>query len=170
MFPCTILPKHRAKTQCLCWFSCYSAAPKLNRGYITAWDASVAIMFYGSILTFFGTVVLGLSTIIQSDRANEINKRLVLLEEERFKTELKPFVIVSDWNLEETKLKRIIQMPKKLYIQIGKVEVEYDEVCLCLSLFLTNTSNSFAIVHYSNARVYEGDRYFSDWVNSTSNC
>jgi len=144
-------------------------AYKLDRGYVTAWDASDTLTFYGNILTFLGTVVLGLSTIILSNRANEINNRLSLLEEERFKTELQPFVLVSNWKLEETKLQRIIQSPQKLYIQIGTIEIDYHEVCLCLSLFFTNTSNSFATVYYSNAKIYQKGVHVNDWKNSTSN-
>jgi len=144
-------------------------AYKLGRGYATAWDASDTLIYYGAILTFLGTVVLGLSTIIQSHRANDINNRLSLLEEERFKRELQPFVIVSNWKLEETKLQMIIQSPQKLYIQIGDIELYYGEVCLCLSLFFTNTSNSFATVYYSEARVFEKNKHVANWKNSTSN-
>ncbi|EGW39075.1 hypothetical protein [Desulfosporosinus sp. OT] len=142
---------------------------KVNRGYVTIWDASDVLIFYGSLLTFFGTVALGISSIVQSNRANEINSRLSQLEQERFKNDLQPFVIVSDWKLEATRLLEIIQAPQKLYIQVGIIKLEHNEVSLCLSLFFTNTSNSFATVYYSNAKVYKKDTYIQDWYNSTSN-
>lgn len=127
-----------------------------------------ALGFYGSFLTFIGTVALGALALWQNKKANYINKRLSLLEKERFKLELQPFVLITNWGIKTEETLEVILSPKKLYIEIESKELK-DKECLCLSIFLTNTSNAFTIVNYSEAEVYHNETFIENWSNATVN-
>jgi len=43
-----------------------------NFGYQTDWKTSDALQYYGSLLTFIGTIFLGIVAFLQNDRANKI--------------------------------------------------------------------------------------------------
>lgn len=47
-----------------------------NKGYITVWGGDYVLLFYGSVLTFIGTVFLGGLALWQNERLNEMNKNL----------------------------------------------------------------------------------------------
>lgn len=55
-----------------------------NEGYITKWDAEDVLSYYGDVLSFIGTVLLGVATVFLSIQANNMNKRLLNIEESRF--------------------------------------------------------------------------------------
>ena len=70
---------------------------KLNRGYTTAWGANDVLSFYGAILSFIGTVVLGALALWQSIKANNISEKMLkkeLLEATPF-IAIKPEITVS---------------------------------------------------------------------------
>ncbi|OPZ86874.1 MAG: hypothetical protein BWY74_03534 [Firmicutes bacterium ADurb.Bin419] len=140
---------------------------KVKSRYVTMWGANDVLAFYGSLLSFVGTVVLGALALFQNIKANEINKRLTSLENERFKLELRPFVLVTSWKIEPAKVSEILS-PKKLYFQIENTELDGKE-CLCLSLFFTNTSNSVVLVNYTGAEVSSSGNVVDKWSCSTSN-
>jgi len=54
---------------------------KHGTGYVTLWDAADMLSFYGSFLSFFGTIVLGFIAINQSNQANRLSERMLKLEE-----------------------------------------------------------------------------------------
>lgn len=56
---------------------------KTNSGYKTLWEAKDVLSFYGSFLAFLGTVALGVLALWQNKKANDINKRLLEIEEVR---------------------------------------------------------------------------------------
>lgn len=56
-------------------------AYKVEKGYITFWGANDALSYYGDVLAFAGTVILGAITVKLSINANNINERLISLEE-----------------------------------------------------------------------------------------
>ncbi|RAI84425.1 hypothetical protein DET54_1253 [Paenibacillus pabuli] len=143
-------------------------AYKVNTGYKTMWDASDVLAFYGSFLGFVGTSFLGYLALRQNIKANQINDRLSQLEKERFKLELQPFVVVTNWKIKLKRINEIIQNPKELFIEIGTIE-DKEKICCCLSLNFTNTSNSFSIINYIGAEVYKQNDYIEKWSNSTSN-
>ena len=51
-----------------------------NDGYLTVWDGSDVFAYYASVLSFMGTVILGIVTVWQNRRAIEINDKLLNLE------------------------------------------------------------------------------------------
>lgn len=56
----------------------------------TDWGAKEVLSFYGSVLTFLGTTSLGIVTIILSNQANDMNKRMLDLELSKTKPCLTP--------------------------------------------------------------------------------
>lgn len=141
---------------------------KINSGYITMWGASDVLSFYGTLLSFIGTVALGALALFQNKQANEINQRLSSLEKERFKLELQPFVLVTNWKLEIEEVIDVIVKPKKLCFQIENKQFE-NLNCFCLSIIFTNTSNTYALVNYIGATVYYNDKYIENWSNGSTN-
>ncbi len=53
---------------------------KSGKGYVTLWDASDVLSYFGTALTFIGTIILGALALEQNEKAHEINKRLLELE------------------------------------------------------------------------------------------
>ncbi len=49
------------------------------------WTAGEALSYFGDILTFIGTVVLGYIAIFQTQKANKINEKFLAIEEEKQK-------------------------------------------------------------------------------------
>lgn len=52
-------------------------------GYHTVWDAGTALIYWGSVLSFFGAVFLGAVAIWQNHKLNTINERMQLFELEK---------------------------------------------------------------------------------------
>lgn len=50
--------------------------------YITEWGASEILMYFGSILSFIGTIVLGFVAYMQNKKITDINERSLLNDEE----------------------------------------------------------------------------------------
>ena len=140
---------------------------KENSGYLTLWGADDVLSFYGSILAFFGTISLGLLAYSQNKKAEALNIRLTRLEEEKFKLEFQPFVMICDWGLEEREVLDIIIGPDKLYYDIGGTQ--FHDSCLCLSIRFTNTSNTFLMASYTKAVIYDNDKKIDTWGWGTSN-
>ena len=57
---------------------------KAGEGYVTIWGAADALSFYGSFLSFIGTVILGLVAIWQNNKAHKLNEQLQKLEQAQF--------------------------------------------------------------------------------------
>lgn len=49
------------------------------------WEAGDLLGYFGDVLSFVGTVVLGYIAIAQAERANELNNELLIIEENRIK-------------------------------------------------------------------------------------
>lgn len=49
---------------------------KMNMGYFTLWGANDVLAFYGSFLGFVGTTSLGIISLYQTKKANDVNKKL----------------------------------------------------------------------------------------------
>lgn len=57
---------------------------KVEGGYLTKWGADDVLSYYGNVLSFIGTILLGAITVYLSIQANNMNKRLLNIEESRF--------------------------------------------------------------------------------------
>lgn len=56
---------------------------KVNNGYITLWGAPEMLSYSSAVISAIGTIFIGIIAIIQNDRANKTNDRLLKLEEIR---------------------------------------------------------------------------------------
>jgi hypothetical protein len=107
--------------------------------------------------------------------ANEMNKRLIAIESDRNKLEVRPFVMITDYSAytkdkidiiffdESEDCINAFSDPNKLYIQVSnddKIEA------LCLALSLTNTTQSYISVQYFEAELID-ERI--KWSNSLGN-
>lgn len=131
-------------------------------------SAGELLTFGGAIFSAISTTCLGALALWQNIKANSINKRLSLIERRRFKLELQPFVLVTDWKVEMVDINNIIEKPQRLFINIAHDKTGSLEVP-CLTLFFTNTSNTYVMVDYSIAKVCKRDVVDDIWGNSMSN-
>lgn len=106
-----------------------------------------AVWKAGDFISFVGTMVLGYVAISQTERANKMSERILDIENNRYKLDICPFVMVTDWKAYELKSEQLLFNPDKLYIQIG--EHQDDTPALGLELFLQNTTDSYLTLEYS---------------------
>ncbi len=59
-------------------------AYKVGKGYITLWKAEDALSFYGSYLSFVGTVILGIVAVYQNRKAHQLNEQMQKLQQALF--------------------------------------------------------------------------------------
>ena len=57
---------------------------KTGKGYVTMWEAADVLSFYGSFLSFAGTVVLGAIAIWQNNKAHKLNEHLQKLQQAEY--------------------------------------------------------------------------------------
>lgn len=54
---------------------------KVKDGYITIWGAEDILLYFGTVISVLGTIFIGYIAIVQGDKANDINDRLMKLQE-----------------------------------------------------------------------------------------
>ena len=118
----------------------------------------------GDFITFVGTMVLGYVAYWQTNNANETNDRLLKLEEARYKLELRPFIMVTDFKAYAKIESELLINPDRLYIQVAP-NADLRQHVLCIDMALTNTTNSFITAEYSGAKSEDG----AEWRNSVGN-
>lgn len=57
---------------------------KAGNGYITLWQPADTLAFYGSYLSFVGTVVLGAVAVYQNKKAQDLNEQLQKLQQAQY--------------------------------------------------------------------------------------
>jgi len=57
---------------------------KVGKGYITLWEPADTLGFYGSYLSFLGTVILGIVAIYQNKKSQDLNEKLEKLQQAQF--------------------------------------------------------------------------------------
>lgn len=127
--------------------------------FVAEWDAGDVLGYIGTILTFVGTIILSILALQASNKANELSKKVIEIEQDRNRLELRPFVLVSNWKAYEVDSKELIDDPKEKYIQIGKYNTG---VALGLELELTNTTQSCITVQYSKGIVRDPELCWSN--------
>lgn len=113
--------------------------------FVAEWSAGDVLAYVGTMLTFIGTIALSYMALKASNKANELSQKVIDMEINNYKMDLRPFVLVSDWNAYEIDCTELIDNPAKKYIQIGKYQ---NGNALGLAIKLTNTSNSCITVQY----------------------
>lgn len=102
------------------------------------------------MLTFVSTIVLSILALQASNKANALSEKVIEIEKDRYRLELRPFVLVSNWESFEIDSKTLVNDPKEKYIQIGMYK---SGTALGLALELTNTTESCVTVQYSSGIV-----------------
>ncbi len=110
------------------------------------WGAGDILSYIGTMLSFAGTIVLSFLALKASKKANHLSEKVIELERDRYKLEMRPFVLVSDWKVYEIDSKRLIDDPQEKYIQIGEHK---SKKAVALALEVTNTTQSCITVQYS---------------------
>lgn len=96
-------------------------------GISVKWDAHDYLLFYGSFLSFLGTVFLGFVALKQNNEANRVNKELMNLNKRMLSIEEAKFMPIID----VTKALPLIKKNKldfelTFYVEnIGKSEIKY---------------------------------------------
>lgn len=91
-------------------------------------------------------------------RANEMSERVMKLEEERFKMEIRPFVLVTDWQVCVGIPTEFEDKHQTIAYQVGPSNDRVtDRVSLILEL--TNTTQAYEIVRYCNATSKDGKKW-----------
>lgn len=85
-------------------------AYKIGSGYTTLWSAADMLAFYGAVLSFAGTVTLGIVAAGQAKRANDLASRTLALEESRYLPVVDIGEIASDEELSADRLTSSLQV------------------------------------------------------------
>ena len=113
---------------------------------VAEWSAGELLGYIGTLLSFWGTIILGWLALQASNKANELSRRVIELEQDHYRLEMRPFVLVSNWKAYEVDSRELVNDPKKKFIQIGSHK---GEKVLGLSIELTNTTESVITVQYN---------------------
>lgn len=75
----------------------YKCGYKIEKSYSTLWEAKDVLSFYGSFLSFLGTVALGALALWQNKKSNDINKELLNLTKETERKSVLPFLSFNQY-------------------------------------------------------------------------
>lgn len=117
------------------------------------WDA-------GDLITYIGTIVLGIVAFTQNANANETNHRLMLLEESRYRLETRPFVFVSDWNVKIFQGRLSLsgsEAKETICVDVGVDYERPDKKVMAIEFLLTNTTQACLSVQYHGVRFVDSD-------------
>ena len=113
--------------------------------FVSEWTAGGFLEYIATVISFIGTMILSIVAIYSSTKANELSNRITDIEQDKYKLDLRPFVIVTGWKAFLEESSEIQYKPERKYIQIG--EFNQGQV-LCFSLELTNTTSSWISVEF----------------------
>lgn len=156
------------------------------------WDA-------GDLISFVGTITLGIIAIGQTDHANKvndrlmqitehesavndhlmqiaehestINNRLMQLEENRYKLEIRPFIMIDDWSVSAKTIYELAYSQEKhsVFVGVGRGDGQCDQLCLCIRV--TNTTQSYVSVEYNGITYAESNEKLNwelSYLNTTN--
>lgn len=127
------------------------------------WSAGELLEYIGTILTFISTIILSVLALQSSNKANKLSEKVIENEQDRYRLEMRPFVLVSDWKAFEIDNKDLFVEPKEKYIQIGLYK---GGTALGLALEFTNTTESCITVQYERGTTRNSELC---WSNSAVN-
>lgn len=104
-------------------------------------------------ISALGTITLAIVSLKQTERANdmaakanEMSRKMIDIEKERYKLDNRPFVLVTNWKMIRGDWESIILNPTNINICIG--EADALDIC-CLMIECTNTTNSTLTVMFN---------------------
>lgn len=118
--------------------------------FVAEWEAGDLLGYIGTMLTFVSTIILSVLALRASNKANALSGKVIEIEQDRYRLEMRPFVLVSNWKAHEITPEELVDDPKEKYIQIGAHKTGK---ALGLTLELTNTTESCITVQYSRGTV-----------------
>ena len=113
-----------------------------------------AVWEAGDLISFVGTIALGIIAIKQTEDANDMNKRLMQLEENRYKLEMRPFIMTSDWRMIYITINELLEHQSDLYIDVCG---EKSKEKLAFELTFVNTTQAFLSFTYAGASYLNSD-------------
>lgn len=119
--------------------------------------------YISTIFSSVSTIIISIVAIFQSNKANDLSLKLSEIEDNRYKIEMRPFFLITDWKVYKKNYDELIFNPTKLSIEISHIK---DDDVLCLELVLQNTTKSFITVSYYSSVCNEQKNY---WLNSKCN-
>ena len=131
--------------------------------FVAEWDAGDLLGYIGTMLSFAGTIVLSVLALQASEKANALSKSVIEQEEDRYRLEMRPFVLVSNWKAYGIEAEQLVDDPQAKYIQIGEYK---SGKAVGLALELTNTTQSCITVQYSGGTARYPDK---SWGNAAVN-
>lgn len=126
-------------------------------------SADAWIGFAGAGMGGIITMLVLYFTLRPTIKANELSEKLIKMEEDRYKLEMRPFAFVSNWEAYEISAEELVDDPTKKYIQIGEYKTGN---ALGIALELTNTTQSCISVSYSCGTAEDQKRC---WGNAALN-
>ena len=81
--------------------------------FVAEWVAGDLLGYIGTALTFVGTIVLSILALQASNKANALSEKVIEMEKDRYRLELRPFALVSNWEAYEIDSKKLVDDPKK---------------------------------------------------------
>lgn len=115
----------------------------------------------GDLISFAGTMILGYIAIYQTEQANLMSEKLMTIEENQYKTDIQPFVVVADWKGYELNTATMLMNDDRHHVCIGSYE---NGKALGVGIRLLNTTSSYVIAEY-----FRGDTEGKSWFNSCVN-
>lgn len=107
-----------------------------NKGYMTVWGGEEVLYFYGSVLSFIGTVFLGGLSLWQNERLNKINKNLT-------EHQYKPILAISITN-------SINVSKENSYIWFRTIEQNHDGIMINNGYSSKPTASQYIVIQVSN--------------------
>lgn len=117
----------------------------------TDFEASDVLSFLGDFISAIGTILLGWYAIIQTDKANDTNDRLLAIEEQRYQEDHQPVIVVDSVILHNTSFKNTplyldankqYDTGSRLYYVDAAFEKSVNEERACIEIKITNTGRT----------------------------
>lgn len=121
-------------------------------GVVSEISADGMLQYIAEGISSISTFVLAIVAIMQTKKANDLSEHLMDLEENRYKLEIRPFVMISDWKVYRKDVFQIYMDETSLSIQVADVQ-ETKKVLLCIELFFQNTTGSFEQLTYWDCKL-----------------
>ena len=129
---------------------------------VARWGAGDALSFYGAVLTFIGTVVLGYVAYWQSHSAYELNKRLEVLEKTSLVVNNAAVISIDgiEFDYRDARYFDFNQMPAQILEASKGSEAFLPSYCVVVTLQVKVLSGFVSLVEIKEANIM-----FSDTIN-----
>lgn len=123
----------------------------------------------GDLIALVGTLTLGYISMRQTAKANDMSKKLMDIEIQRYKMEIRPFVMVTNWEVFPINHSDIVAAsPKELYIKIGSCDLNNEkETAIGLVLTFQNTTAAPLLLSFKSAK--DQNNSFSKGIANKNN-